>query len=672
MTYSLGRSAFRTIEEGIEKEWVLGNGLGGFAGGTIIGANSRVHHSYLVASMHPPVDRVAILGKTHESILMGETEYDLASQHYVGWNKEGHKYLKRFTLDGVPTYAYQVEDISITKTIGMDYGKNTVVVCYEVENGIEESTFRIVPLFTYKALGTLIEASQLKFDCKQEGNKLTLIPDQHQAVPILFYTSEGKYIDRSRIPTHMASPNYKMEEHLFYAIDNRNGTLGLDHYATPYHIEVALKPLEKKKFYIKCSVDALEEQSGFEIVEAYKKRMKALGDQAHKEDAFVQKLAQAADHFIVKRASTGLKTILAGLPWFTDWGRDTMIALQGLTLCTKRFEDAREILLSFSKYVKNGLIPNVFPDNEKDEPSYNTADASMWYFYSVERYLYYTGTPKDYDFIRQKIYPSLKAIIQAYKTGTNFSIGMDTDGLIKAGSDKDQITWMDVRVGDWVVTPRHGKPVEINALWYNALKVMEDLSERFGEDATPYRQLASKVKVAFNQKFWNEKKDSLYDVVDPYDDKIRPNQIWAVSLPHTMLAPERALKIVQTVYKHLYTPYGLRSLSPKDIDYKGTYKGKLIERDAAYHMGTTWAFPIGGFISSYCKVHNYSQEAREKAKEMCLLFEDHMRDGCINGIAEIFDGDFPCTTRGCFTQAWSVGEVLRAYVEEVLQKNTKV
>lgn len=666
MTYSFGRNAFRTIEEGLEREWVLGNGLGGFAGGTIIGANSRAHHSYLVAALNPPVDRLSILGKTQESIKIGNVEHDLASQQYINWNKEGQRYLQRFTLDGVPTYHYQVDDISIKKTVAIEYGKNTVAVCYEVVNGMEESVFSITPLFTCKELGHSLERSELQFDMTVEDKVLTLIPSKHKEVSIKMYTSCGKYYDRKQIPTSMATPNYLIEENLVYAIDNRNGALGVDHYITPYQIDVELKPYERKSFYIKCTVEELDEKTGFEIVADYKMRMEQLAKKANKEDRFVQNLAQAADYFIVKRESTGLKTILAGLPWFTDWGRDTMIALQGLTLCTKRFDDAREILESFSKYVKNGLIPNVFPSHEGDEPGYNTVDGSMWYFYSVDRYLHYTGKEEDYTFIKDKIYPCLKEIIEAYKKGTDFSIKMDDDGLIMAGSDLDQITWMDVRVGDWVVTPRHGKPVEISALWYNALKVMEKLSTRFGEDATPYTTLAEKVKKSFNEKFWNEETQCLYDVVDEYDGKIRPNQIWAIFLPYTMLDAEKELKVVQAVYKHLYTPYGLRSLSNQDKEYKSKYIGKLIDRDAAYHMGTTWAFPIGGFISSYCKVHKYSKEAIQRAKEMCEAFEDHMNDGCINGIAEIFDGDFACTSRGCYTQAWSVGEVLRAYVEDVL------
>lgn len=463
----------------------------------------------------------------------------------------------------------------------------------------------------------------------------------------------------------MATPNYLIEENHFYMIDHRTGFLGVDNHYTPYEVQLELEPYEKKKFYVKCTIEGLNDKSGFEIVREYKERAEGLVRKANLNDSLADNLVKAADHFIVNRESTGLKTVLAGFPWFTDWGRDTMIAFEGLTLVTKRFDDAREILESFAKYIKNGLVPNVFPD-ENTEPMYNTVDASLWYFQATYKYLKYTGEKEDYEFVKEKIYPKLKEIFKAYSTKTDFSIGMDKDGLVFAGDGLDQVTWMDVRVGDLVVTPRHGKPVEINALWYNALKIMEELSKYYGEKYEVYKNLSVKVKESFEKKFWNEETQCLYDVVDENDDKIRPNQIWAVSLPFAVLDEEKEKKIVNTVYKHLYSTYGLRSLSFMDKDFKKQYIGKLIDRDKAYHMGTTWGFLIGGFITAYCKVSNHSKEAILRAKEMCDVFQDTMRDGCINGIAEIFDGETPITGRGCYTQAWSVAEVLRAYANDVM------
>ena len=568
-------------------------------------------------------------------------------------------------MDTVPEYYYSIEDVSIKKTISIEYGHNTVAVCYEIENGSESATLKVVPLFNYREAGETSERGDLKFDVKTSGKILTLIPEKDKNIKIGFYTSEGDFYDRSLIPTSMATPNYLMEENHFYMIDHRTGFLGVDNHYTPYEVHIELKPFEKKRFYVKCTIEGLNEKSGFEIVNEYKKRSEALVENANLNDDFANNLVKAGDHFIVNRESTGLKTVLAGLPWFTDWGRDTMIAFEGLTLVTKRFDEAREILESFARYIKNGLVPNVFPD-ENTEPGYNTVDASLWYFQAVYKYLKYTGDESDYKFVKEKLYPKLKEIYKAYSTKTDFSIGMDSDGLIFAGGGLDQVTWMDVRVGDFVVTPRHGKPVEINALWYNALKIMEELCEKFEDDSLEYRELSCRVKESFNNKFWNEEKNCLYDVVDKNDDKIRPNQIWAVSLPFAVLDREKEKKIVGAVYKHLYATYGLRSLSFMDKDYKKKYIGKLIDRDCAYHMGTTWAFLIGGFITAYCKVNDYSKEAIEKANHMCKVFEDTMKDGCINGIAEIFDGDFASTGRGCYSQAWSVGEVLRAYSQDVL------
>ena len=663
--YKYGRSFWRTIEEGNELSWMIGNGIGGYANHTVSGGGAMCFHGYLIASLNPPVNRQLVFTRTQEIIDVQGREYDLTSQQYIGVSKDGQKYLEKFTFDSVPEYTYRVEDIYLKKTIAVEYGHNTAVVCYEIESGSEACKLRVVPLFNYRGYADVSEKGDLNFKTIVNDKELSLIPEKNKDITIDFYTSDGVYYDRGLIPTSMATPNYLIEENHFYMIDHRTGFLGVDNHYTPYEVQLELEPYEKKKFYVKCTIEGFNDKSGFEIVREYKERAEGLVKKANLNDPLADNLVKAADHFIVNRESTGLKTILAGFPWFTDWGRDTMIAFEGLTLVTKRFDDAREILESFAKYIKNGLVPNVFPD-ANTEPMYNTVDASLWYFQATYQYLNYTGNKEDYDFIKEKIYPKLKEIFKAYSTKTDFSIGMDEDGLIFAGDGLDQVTWMDVRVGDLVVTPRHGKPVEINALWYNALKIMEKLSEYYGEDYEVYRKLSVKVKESFERKFWNEKTQCLYDVVDENDDKIRPNQIWAVSLPFSILDKEKEKKIVNTVYKHLYSTYGLRSLSFMDKDFKKQYIGKLIDRDKAYHMGTTWAFLIGGFITAYCKVNNYSKEAISRAKKMCDVFQDTMRDGCINGIAEIFDGETPITGRGCYTQAWSVAEVLRAYANDVM------
>ncbi|MGL4972558.1 MAG: amylo-alpha-1,6-glucosidase [Culicoidibacterales bacterium] len=665
LTYTLGRGAWRTIAEGNEKEWLITNGIGGFSGHSVSGGGFRSFHAYLVAAFNPPVERFAVLTRTQEQITINGREYDLTSQQYVNEAKNGQQYLQRFSFDALPQYLYQVEDVSIVKTIALEQRKNTVVVCYEITNGMHEATFNIVPLFNYRSSGNYSEKADLHFDTTQTVDTIQLRPLSEPTRMIQLFASTGTFHDRALRPTSAATPNYLIEENHYYEFDNRNGGRALDNHYTPVDIRVTFAPFETKKFYLKCTTEALDSRDGFEIVAAAQAYAQTLLTQSQLSDPFALNLVKAADNFIVDRHSTGLKTILAGYPWFADWGRDTMIAFEGLTLSTKRFADAREILESFVRYIKNGLVPNVFPDTGAD-PQYNTVDASLWYIQAVYQYLRYTGAETDYQFVETKLYPKMKEIIQAYSTKTDFSIGMDTDGLIYAGSGLDQVTWMDVRVGELVVTPRHGKPVEINALWYNALHIMAELATHFGDDPLGYTTLATKVKASFTAKFWNAETNCLYDVVDAFDPSIRPNQIWAISLPFTMLEPAQELAVVQTVYSKLYATYGLRSLSFDDPRYQPQYLGKLLNRDLAYHMGTTWAFPIGAFISAYCKVHQYSPTAIQRAHTMCHVFADHLQDGCLNGIAEIFDGNFAATSRGCFTQAWSVSEVLRAYVSDVL------
>lgn len=660
--YNYGRSSFKTIEEGNELSWMIGNGIGGYANCTVSGGSAMMHHGYLIAALNPPVNRYLIFTRTQEEVSINGRTYDLTSQQYINASKNGQEHLDRFNFDTIPEYIYRVEDVIIKKSISMEYGYNTTAVCYEIENGTEDLTFKMIPLFNYRLSGDSIEKSNLKFIKEVEGNKLILTPEENKDVKITFCASEGEYYDRSLIPTTIATPNYLFEENQYYMIDNRTGFLGIDNHYTPYEINIKIKAKETKRFYVICTLEEEINKTGFEIEEEYKKRAEDLVKKAGYKDDFASNLVKASDHFIVNRNSTGLKTILAGYPWFTDWGRDTMIAFEGLVLCTKRFKDAREILESFSKYVRNGLVPNLFPD-ANTEPLYNTVDASLWYFQAVYKYLKYTDTDEDYKFIEKKIYDKLVEIFKAYSTKTDFSIRMDEDGLIFAGSGVDQVTWMDVRVGDFVVTPRHGKPVEINALWYNALCIMEELRSKFNKEDLNYRKLSLKVKNSFNKKFWNEDKKCLFDVVDENDDKIRPNQLWAVSLPFSILDREKEKSIVEVAYKHLYSTYGLRSLSFMDEEFKNKYIGKLFKRDLAYHMGTTWGFLIGPFITAYCKVNDYNEKAIKKAKEMISVFEDHMKDGCINGIAEIFDGEFSSTSRGCYSQAWSVGEVLRIYCD---------
>lgn len=652
-----GKGYWKTFAAGIEREWVITNGAGGYCGSSIIGANTRKHHGLLIASLRSPVQRYLVLSKIDETLLIGENSYSLSAVQRPSGYEEGQKHLQTFIYDELPHFNYQTEEVFITKTPAFEREKNTITIGYEILNGSKPLEITFTPLFNFREHGGKSEKADLRFTTDISGNVITLVHEAHKEYPIRFCFSEGEICRRAE----------KYDEEMEYQTEINTGNTAIDNHFKPYDITVKIKPYESKKISFVCSLENECCTDAFENIKTETERIKLLKKNAGYEDEFVQSLVQAADQFIVKRESTGFKTILAGLPWFTDWGRDTMIALQGLTLVTKRFEDTRGILRTFAKYVKNGLVPNMFPD-EGVEPLYNTVDASLWYFYSVYKYLEYTGDDSDYEFIRTEIYPKLKEIINSYKNGTDFSIYMDEDGLIHAGSGYDQVTWMDVRVGDWVVTPRHGKPVEINALWYNALKVMETLSEKFGESGLEYKDISKKTKESFVKKFWNEDKQCLYDVTDisGNDDKLRPNQIWAVSLPYTMLDAEKEKKVVETVISKLYASYGLRSLSADDAEYKGEYKGRLHDRDAAYHQGTVWAFPLGALVTAYVKVYGNTRKSIEYAGKLIEPLKDHLMDGCIGSVAEVFDGNEPIISRGCYAQAWSVGEILRAYVENYL------
>ncbi len=381
------------------------------------------------------------------------------------------------------------------------------------------------------------------------------------------------------------------------------------------------------------------------------------------EDDFVQTLAAAADQYIVSRGDQ--KTVIAGYHWFSDWGRDTMIALPGLTLPTGKHEIARSILRTFAKHVDQGMLPNRFPD-AGETPEYNTVDATLWFFEAARAYLAYTG---DLEFVRDELYPVFADIVLWHVRGTRYGIKVDPSGLLSSGEPGVQLTWMDAKVGDWVVTPRRGKPVEIQALWYNALCIMEDLARHFGDEAGQkrYRSMATLARWSFNRLFWNEPTGCLYDVVNggPPDASIRPNQIFAVSLTHSMLSTERAKAVVEKVQEHLLTPYGLRTLAPSDPQYRGRYTGGPTERDGAYHQGTVWPWLMGPFISAYVKVNGDSEAARRQAAAWLAPLKDHLADGGLGHISEILDGDSPQRPCGCIAQAWSVAEILRALVEDV-------
>ena len=669
ITYQYTQKDWTTFKEGIKREWAVTNGIGGYAGSSMIGAHSRTHQGYLIASLHAPIERYLVFSKINETATVGTRTVSFeTSQHRASGKTvyaEGQKFLTSFIYDGSVHYAYETDNFSFKKHITLKRNANVCAVSYELTAGDSDCTFTLTPLFNYREHSESSTPDTLRFETFTEDRAFYLVPEKNKDIAIRFQTSEGTFSERETV--------YDIDMQLQIEVDLE--TDGLDCHYCPVDLSIAVPANTTKKVSILCSIGDVNERpapvsatEAFSILEENARCHAELFEKAGYRDSFANQLVLASDQFLTYRESTKMMTVLAGLPWFTDWGRDTMIAFTGLTLCTKRFKEAEEILLTFARYIRHGIVPNMFPDDNMP-PLYNTVDASLWYFYAVYQYLNYNPAAEAETFVKEQIFPHLKEIVSAYEKGTDFSIYMEDDGLIHAGSGLDQITWMDVRVGDWVATPRHGKPVEINALWYNALRIMESLCEKFDEDASAYRTRANQVKESFNAKFWDSSNQCLFDVVDgdEPDDHIRPNQIYAVSLPFSLLPEEQEKAVVALVEKELFVGCGLRSLAPDHPDYHGIYCGALAKRDAAYHQGTAWGFLLGGFFSAYMKVNHHSSSAAENAVRMLEPVRKHLSDsGCIGSISEIFDGDAPHNPRGCYAQAWSVGEVLRCYCEDIL------
>ena len=669
ITYQYTQKDWTTFKEGIKREWAVTNGIGGYAGSSMIGAHSRTHQGYLIASLHAPIERYLVFSKINETATVGTSTVSFETSQHCASGKtvytEGQKFLTSFIYDGSVHYTYETDNFSFEKHITLKRNANVCAVAYELTAGDSDCTFTLTPLFNYREHSESSTPDTLKFETFTEDRAFYLVPEKNKDIAIRFQTSEGTFSERDTV--------YDIDMQLQIEVDLE--TDGLDCHYCPVDLSIAVPANTTKKVSILCSIGDVNERpspvsatEAFSILEENARCHAELFEKAGYHDSFANQLVLASDQFLTYRESTKMMTVLAGLPWFTDWGRDTMIAFTGLTLCTKRFKEAEEILLTFARYIRHGIVPNMFPDDNMP-PLYNTVDASLWYFYAVYQYLHYNPAAEAEAFVKEQIFPHLKEIISAYEKGTDFSIYMEDDGLIHAGSGLDQITWMDVRVGDWVATPRHGKPVEINALWYNALRIMESLCEKFDEDASAYRTRAEQVKESFNAKFWDSANQCLFDVVDgdEPDDHIRPNQVYAVSLPFSLLPEEQEKAVVALVEKELFVGCGLRSLAPDHPDYHGIYCGALAKRDAAYHQGTAWGFLLGGFFSAYMKVNHHSSSAAANAVRMLEPVRKHLTDsGCIGSISEIFDGDAPHNPRGCYAQAWSVGEVLRCYCEDIL------
>lgn len=606
--------------------FLLWNGLGGYCSLCEDFSVNRADAGVLVAAVKAPNERITLVHSLAEHL---QAEGEVISLS-----------LETCNLEGVPFWRYQAEGLLVERTCAMVYGENTTAVVYHIQNEKDvPCTFTATPYLKFAPKETALEEKKAFF---LEGNRIT---------------AEGYTL---YIHTQGEISSFEDWQSFSYPADEEDGRPAKGLAGSCCKLSITVPAKTSGSLEIVFSTEKAT-ASAKKILETERKRLEDLKENSPFTDPVAKKLAVSADSYIARRDSTNGKTILAGYPLFSDWGRDTMIALPGLCLSTGRYDDAKDILRTFLLYEKDGLVPNLFPEGGQ-APMYNTVDAALLLIDAI--WQYYERT-KNLSFI-EEAFPTLERIIAAYRRGTDHNIGMDEDFLIHAGEGFDQVTWMDVRIDDVLPTPRHGKPVEINAYWYNALKSMASLAPLMGKTGEEYEDLAQKVKTSFLEKFYIPEKGYLKDVLSgtDADEQIRCNQVWALAMPFTMLPQEWEEKVLETVRTHLLTPCGLRTLSPQDPQYHGFYGGSQFKRDMAYHQGTTWVFPMGAYLRACLKV--YGEEGAKHVKQVLSNMEAMLYEGCAGQLPEIYDGDYPQKGKGCYAQAWSVGEILRVY--EALEK----
>ena len=676
----IGSEGLSEFDDAIQREWIVANGLGGYASSTIFGINTRKYHGLLVAAFNPPTDRRVLLTKLDEEIQVEDKTYSVGSNEYRNViHPKGYQFLSSFVLEPFPTFRYSVDGVQLWKTVFLPHRRNATIVLYEVSNPCEtEVSIRISPLVNARHFHSVTDKDKLTWSFIQRPTKnKTIIQPSTPLSTLLLLSNEGQYVP---------SEGDWIEAMYFRVDDSRRESCSDDSFK-PGHFTLRIASREKKRFYVLAvgGRNAQEAEavlsslpSGLEGINALHKgeldhRRDLLGRfQEHYGNAEMKDWLRwtilATDSFLVARQSTGEKSVIAGYPWFEDWGRDSLISLPGLTLVAGRFKDAKAILLTFKRYCQRGIVPNRFPDRAGDKPDYNTVDATLWYINAVFQYLKYTG---DFGFVREQLWDTLTSIIEHHLQGTVYGIRMDGDGLIAHGP---QLTWMDTTIDNSFVTPREGKAVEIQALWYNSLKAMELLATRFDLErkAAKYLDLAEKGRRSFVEEFWNPEEACLFDVINGgmKDSSVRPNQIVAGALDFSMLSRTESERVVETVRRELWDTVGLRTLSKDDPRYIGKYLGDWNNRNKAYHNGTIWPWLTGPFTTAFLKTKNHDERWRNFAFKNFLqpLFQHELCQAGLGTISEILDGDPPHVSRGCIAQAWSVAEPLRAFVEDVLLK----
>ncbi len=642
------------LDELLEKEWLLTNDRGSYAAGTVLGCNTRRYHGLLVASLLPPVERIVTLSNLLETIHYQGRTCELSNFEFSDrLHPQGYRSLRQFRQDTGVHFRYELDDLVVEKSIYLAHDQDLLAVTYDFSGSVEGGRFSIMPLIALRDFHSL------------QSSSTSLSMDQTDDV----YTAHVLDPHGPAVHFHCPDATFEGSDNWWYAMRYRREAARGQHdyedvwaagsfqtdFVCPARVTLIVQATAGLQRPGPLDIDVDE------LINSLRSRREKLYTWAEVRDEHDKKLVRAADQFIVRRriSESQISTsILAGYHWFADWGRDTFISLPGLLLETGRFSEAREVLVTFGSVLNEGMIPNCF-DDYGGQPHYNSVDASLWYVMAAYRYLLAT---EDEQTFNKHFRPVVEQIVEAYRDGTRFNIHADDDGLIVCGDAETQLTWMDARCNNVSFTPRYGKPVEVNALWVNALHILaqtasDKVRRRYWLDQA---QLAEK---SFRKLFWNTDQSCLYDCIMPDgspDASVRPNQIFAVSLPFSCLDSEQQLSVVRTVQEHLLTPYGLRSLSSQDSRYCGRYQGDQYSRDSAYHQGTVWGFLMGPFIEAFLKANQFSPESARQAYDMITPLLDHLdNDACLGSVSEIFDGDPPHQPRGCIAQAWSVAELLR-------------
>ncbi|MGB9684216.1 MAG: amylo-alpha-1,6-glucosidase [Candidatus Bathyarchaeales archaeon] len=665
------------VEDFLRKEWIVTNGLGGYASSTVLGVNTRKYHGVLVASFHPPRNRKVCITKLDEELRLGNAFYPLfANEFQNGIYPKGFQFLTEFSLSPFPKYVYNVQNVKISKTVFMPHKRNAVVTVYEVLNASDlDAEMHLFPIIACRHFHSVISRWQNppRFFQKTQGRRVKINVEAPPSTLIMEVT-EGAY-----------HPSEKWIEKVYFREEHLRGESYLEDWHQPGFFQFKVEGKTREKFALTAVAgenEAIVERETDKMPTTIYDVESLYAEEIERREGYIKKfyeehsgidakdwlnwIIHATDMFIVEALGKALKSVIAGYHWFEEWGRDAFISLPGLMLVTGRFEDARQTFLTFNEYSAGGLIPNLISDWNA-QSVYNAVDATLWYVNAVLHYLKYTG---DFEFVLKNLWKNLRAMVENLVKGVYGKMRVDDDGLLLHGP---QLTWMDTVVDGQPATPRAGEAVEVQALWYNALKTLELLAKKFKEtsQAEKFARLAEKARGNFNAKFWNNDKNCLFDVLDKNgcgDPSLRPNQIIAVSLDFTMLDKARSAKVVDFVRRELLTPYGLRTLAKSDSRYVGVYFGDRRSRDLAYHNGTVWPWFLGPFVTAYLKTEGYGEYPREHAFKNFLLplFTRQVFDAGLGVISEIFDGDSPHNPRGCIAQAWSIAEPLRAYVEDIM------